>query len=260
MVGNTMITDACTFVGKNPFRRSANHSVDDLLRLMDKAGIGRAAVTPLAGVFYPNAQEANEEVCAEIAGHPDRLALVAVVNPSYPGWESDLRRSSDELGAVGIRLLANYHAYTLDAPEVSALADTAAEIGLPVFVQIRLWDERQHAPAFMVPAVPVASVVELAKAHPGTWFVLSMGRGSEITAALRQTSNVWADIAGVQGPTNCIRKLAEEVGSDRLLFGTELMIQYALPARYKVDHAGLSDEDRAHLYVENAARVLRVAA
>jgi predicted TIM-barrel fold metal-dependent hydrolase len=53
-----------------------------------------------------------------------------------------------------------------------------------------------------------------------------------------------------------VRKLIAEVGAHRLVFGTELMLQYALPARYKVDYAGLSDQDRTRLYAGNAANVL----
>lgn len=253
-----MITDACAFVGRRPFLRSANHSVDDLLRLMDKAGIDRAAVTPLDGAFYQNAQEANEELYPDIAGHADRLMLVAAINPAYPGWENDVARSREALSAVGIRLFPNYHAYDPASPEVSALAEQAADLDLPVFISLRLWDERHHPPAFMVPAVPAARVADLATAHPRTRFVLSMGRYGEITSALKQTAgvgNLFADIAGVQGPTNCMRKLIADAGSDRLLFGTELMLQYALPARYKMDYAGLPDDDRERLYSGNMSRL-----
>lgn len=130
---------------------------------------------------------------------------------------------------------------------------------MPVFVSIRLWDERHHPPVFMVPAVPAASVADLALAHPQTRFVLSMGRYGEITAALKQTAeagNLFADIAGVQGPTNCMSKLVADGDSDRLLFGTELMLQYALPARYKVDYANLPEADRQKLYAGNLAGIL----
>lgn len=254
-----MIIDACAFVGSHPFVRSRNNSVDDLLRLMDKAGIDRAAVSPLAGAFYQNAQEANEEIHADVRKHADRLMLVAAVNPAYPGWEQDVMRSRDALSAVGIRLFPNYHAYDLTSPEVSALVVQAGDLRLPVFVQVRLWDERQHPPMCMAPAVPVAKVADLANAHPQTRFVLSMARYGEITSALKQTAevgNLFADVAGVQGPTNCMRKLIADVGSHRLLFGAELMLQYALPARYKVDHANLPDEDRRRLYAENLAALL----
>ena len=247
-----MIWDACTFVGHHPFRRSQHHSVENLLRLMDKASIDRAAVSPLAGAFYPNAQEANEEIYPDIRKHADRLALIAALNPTYPGWKDDLKRSHEVLSAKGIRLFPGYHGYELDLPEVSELAS----LGLPIFISVRLWDERQHPPKFMVPAIPAASVADLANKHPGTDFVISMARYGEIATALKQAGNLFADIAGVQGPTNCIRKLIAEVGSDRLLFATELMLQYALPARFKVDYAHLSEDDRERLHEGNLARVL----
>lgn len=246
-----MIIDACVFAGRNPFRHSGHHSVKDLLRLMDKAGIDRAAVTPLAGAFYPNAQEANEEIYPDIRKHADRLVLIAALNPMYPGWREDLKRSHEVLSAKGIRLFPGYHGYELDLPEVSELAS----LGLPIFISIRLWDERQHPPTCMVPAIPAASVADLANKHPGTDFVLSMGRYGEIATALKQAGNLFADIAGVQGPTNCISKLVAEVGSDRLLFGTELMLQYALPSRYKVDYAGLAEDDRERIYEGNLAKM-----
>lgn len=257
-----MIFDACAFVGRRPFVHSHNWSVPDLVRLMDKAEIDRALVTPLFGAFYQNAHEANEEIRQEIWRKNDRLTLMAAINPTYPGWEHDLARSAGPLRAAAIRIFPNYHNYKLTAPEVSALADMAGEMGLPVFVTVRLWDERHHPPMFMVPAVPAKDVADLAIAHPRTKFVLSMGRFGEIVAALKETSasgNLFADIAGVQGPTNCMRKLVAEVGADRLLFGTEMMLQYALPARYKIDYGNLSDDDRERIYASNLAGILPIS-
>ncbi len=257
-----MSFDACAFVGRRPFVHSRNSSVPDLVRLMDRAGIDRALVTPLSGAFYSNAHEANEEIRQEIWRKNDRLMLMAAINPAYPGWDRDLVRSAGPLRAVAIRIFPGYHKYTLTSPEVSALADQAAEMGLPVFVSIRLWDERHHPPICMVPAVPAGDVADLAIAHPATKFVLSMGRFGEIVSALKETSasgNLFADIAGVQGPTNCMRKLVAEVGSERLLFGTELMLQYALPARYKIDYGNLSDDDRRRIYASNLAGLLSIS-
>jgi len=253
-----MIIDACAFIGQHPFARSLNHSVDDLLRLMDKAGIERAVVTPLQGAFYQNAQEANEEVHAEIAKHSDRLMLVAAINPIYPGWESDLTRSHRELSAYGIRIFPSYHSYDPLTDEASGMVQKAGELNLPVFIQVRLWDERQHPPVCMVPAVPVSKIAELANAHPKTRFIMSMGRYGEIASALKQNKagNLYADVAGVQGPTNCMKKLVADVGASRLLFGTEMMLQYALPARYKVDYSGISDQDRRRLYAQNITLLL----
>lgn len=254
-----MIIDACAFVGQRVFLHSPNHSVEDLLRLMDKAEIDCAAVSRLAGAYYQNSQEANEELFFGIGKHADRLMLISAINPAYPGWEQDIARSREILSAAGIRLFPGYHGYDLSSPEVSALADQAGQIGLPVLISIRLWDERHHPPMFMVPAVPWKGVADLAAAHPKTRFVLSMGRFGEVVGALKETAatgNLFADIAGVQGPQDCMRKLIAEVGDDRLLFGTELMLQYALPARYKIDYGRLSDDEKQRIYAGNLGGIL----
>lgn len=254
-----MIIDTCTFVGRHPFSRLHCYIASDLVRRMERAEIDRALVTPLAGAFYQNAQEANEEALHSLGKNDHRLTLLAALNPSYPGWEKDLKRIGGRLHAAGIRLFPGYHAYTLDSPEVSSLADTAGKMGLPVFISIRLWDERQHPPICMVPAVPWKSVADLAVAHPKTNFVLSMGRFGEVVGALKETSaagNLYADIAGIQGPQDCMRKLIAEVGSERLLFGTEALLQYALPARYKIDYGGLSEQDRGRVYHGNLMGIL----
>lgn len=252
-----MIIDACAFLGRNPFARSINSTSGDLVHVMDKTGIDRALVTPLAGAFYSNAQESNEEALVQITRNGHRLTLVAAVNPSYPGWEKDVERSVKSLHAVGLRLFPGYHGYDLASPEVSALAETAGKMGLPVFVSVRLWDERQHPPCCMVPAVPASKVAELAVKHPKTSFVLSMARFGEVTSALKAApGNLVADVAGVQGPVDCMRKLAAEVGAERLLFGTELMIQYGLPSRYKIDYGHLSESDTQRIYEGNISRIL----
>ncbi len=258
-----MILDACAFAGPWPFTRLRYRSAEDLVRLMDKAGIDRAAVSPLAGVFYKNCQEANEELFFGIGKNADRLMLVAAINPTYPGWEKDLARSREVLSAVGVRLFPNYHGYELSRPEVGALCERAGEYGIPIFVSLRLQDERHHPTAFKVPAVPYTSVAELARAHPNTRFVLSMGRFGEIAAALKetaQTANLLADVAGVQGPSRCMRRLINEAGSERLLFGTELMLQYPLCARLKMEFSDLKPEESQAVYAGNLARLLSIHA
>jgi len=241
-----MIWDACTFVGEWPFASLPYRTVADLLARLQAAGIARALVSPLAGAFHPDPASANAELAAGLAGHADRLHLVAACNPAWPGWERALGEAV-RLGAVGVRLFPGYHGYQLSHPEVAALASRAGELGLPVFVTLRLQDERQHPAAFQVPSVPAAAVAALARAHPGTRFVLSMARFAEISAALPLAPNLYADLAGVQGPDGCLDRLVAELGSERLLFGSEALLQYPLPARMKLEYSDLGAADRERI-------------
>lgn len=246
-----MIFDACTFVGRWPFAKMRHQTVRELLLLLDKNRIDNALVSPLEGAFYQNCQEANEDLFFEIGRDADRLKLVAAINPSYPGWDKDMKRSHEVLAAAGVRLFPNYHGYSLMDSNTEALADLAADFHLPVFVTVRIQDERHHPVAFQIPPTPVEELIQLANRHPKTYFVISMGRFGEITQVITKTTNVYADFAGVQGPTLCIKKLVAEAGQDRLLFGTELLFQYALPSRLKVEYSDLPDEIKETLYIGN---------
>lgn len=47
-----------------------------------------------------------------------------------------------------------------------------------------------------------------------------------------------------------------EVGADRLLFRTELMLQYALLARYKIDYGNLPEKDSQRIYANDLTGLL----
>ncbi len=245
-----MITDTCALVGKWPFAPLSYSSVDDLLVKMDKIGIARAVVSPVEGAFYKRPQPVNEALAAAIADHADRLLLAAVCNPSHLGWERDLQHAMSELGAVGVRLFPGYHGYGLEHPGTKALAIETAGQETPLFITVRLQDERYHPPAFKVPSVPLTSLITFANAHPQTHIVLSMARLPEIVLILNavEHADFYSDIAGVQGPTQCIRKLISEVNGERLLFGTGMLLQYGLPARMKVDYADVTEQEKQAVF------------
>ena len=251
------ICDACAFVGAWPFSRLRWQTVDDLLGLMDEAGIEKAAVSPLQGAFYQRPGEANEEVGPAIAAHADRLWFVGRPQPVSSGLGARtcaLRGKSS--GRLASGFSRSYHAYGLAETEVDTLAATATDQGFPVFVTVRLTDERRHSPAFRVAAVPALDVAALAKRHPRAHFVLSMARFGEITAALKESANLLADMSAVQGPTRSVGKLAAEVGSERLLFGTEMLLQYPLPALMRVRHSGLTPEGSVQILGETLRALL----
>jgi len=57
----------------------------------------------------------------------------------------------------------------------------------------------------------------------------------------------------------CVEKLSEAVGVERLLLGTGLPLQYALPARLKVEVADLLDKEKAAIFAGNARGVFAAA-
>ena len=82
-----------------------------------------------------------------------------------------------------------------------------------------------NSPAIQVPDPDPAAVAALVGRWPGVRWVLAGGRFrvvQTVAARLPGAARVWFDIARVQGPMDCLRRLRDTVGVHRLLFGTNL--------------------------------------
>jgi len=252
-----MFFDVCAFCGRWPFSARRGGSVEDLLRLMDRGCLERALVSPLAGAFCSDAMAANEEIWPELRGRADRLLFAPVLNPTFPGRDADLKRCCEEYGASAVRVFPGFHGYAVASDVMGALLDECAQAEVPAVVTARLLDERHYPPAFQAPEMAAQDVASVAKAHPRTTVVLSFARAHEILP-IRESGwpeNLYTDLTGVQGPAGIVTELSAAPGVARLLSGTGLVLQYALPARMKVETSGLADADIAAILGENALKL-----
>jgi len=241
------LLDANAYIGEWPFRRLRHSTPKQVLSLMSRADIERAFVSSLTAVFRQDTGPCNEQLLDTVANHRDRLLPLATINPSYPDWQSDL----PEPGRfAGVRLYPNYHGY--QAEEAMPLVQESASRGLPVFIAVRLQDERQHHPAAKVAAVAAESLGRLADSCPSARIVATMARLGEAKELLKHP-NIFIDLSGIQGPAGCIESLVDEFGSHRLLFGTGIPLQYPLPNVIKLDMARISESDRLAIRWGNAA-------
>ena len=95
-----MIIDVNAYLGHFAFRRLRHNTAADLLRLMDSKKIDKAVVSSASAITYRNPQAGNEDLAAEIRRHRDRLIPFAVINPSYAGWQDDLKICRDDFGIL----------------------------------------------------------------------------------------------------------------------------------------------------------------
>ena len=108
-----MIYDADTWIGHWPFSRLPQTTVTDRLRQMDAHGIDKALVGSLHGIFYMDVHEANRELARSVRRHRDRLVPCAILDPTYFGWNDDLKQCRQEWDMPVLRLIPQYHQYKL---------------------------------------------------------------------------------------------------------------------------------------------------
>lgn len=252
--------DCNAYVGRWPFRRLKFAGAAGLAALMQRTGTELALASPYAGVFYRDCLSAMEEMLADGAWDSRRMLPVAVVNPAFPGWRSDLEVMAGPMGCRALRLVPNYHGYNLyDEGEDSALAlvERAQALGLTVIITMRMHDERSHHWHMLVNSVPVDQVSFLMRQLPHGKYVLSNVWFREVRSLkgelLMVDDSAWE--VSYKPPVRLIEDAVAEFGPERLLYGSAAPMQYPECTMAVVRGADISDEAKALIFSDNARRI-----
>jgi predicted TIM-barrel fold metal-dependent hydrolase len=256
-----MIIDVNAYLGHFAFRQLRHNTASGLMALMDRSRIDRAMVSSASAIAYRNPQAGNEEVAAEVKGHGDRLTGFAVLNPVYAGWRDDLKICREQFGMRGLRLYPHWHNYRLTDPACLELVNAAAAMSMPVSIPLRVEDRRQGSWLLDVPNVEPDEIAALVKACPKARFILVNGSGY-LGSPLGQRdsglpSNYVIDIALLSVElSNELGQLIQNLGEDRLVFGTGIPFHYAGPALAKLEILQASDAVKEKIRSRNAAALL----
>ena len=252
------IIDCNVGIGPWAFRVFPQHSAGALKEVLSSLGVARAFAAATPAITCCDVHSANEPFMHELqADASDYFLPLATINPTYPGWERDLASLAAQ-GFCGIKLYPNYHGYDIGGAEGIMAAEAAAALNRPLFINMRLEDERHNHPLMKVPQVHADRLSALAKKVPQATIVMVCGSAGEMVICLDTVppGAFFAEISYVKSPLNGIEDLVAKVGHERLLFGTHLPFADPRTALAKVCEAAISDEARAAILRHNAERLL----
>ena len=256
-----MIIDVNAYLGHFAFRRLRHNTAESLLKLMDARKIDRAVVSSASAITYRNVQSGNEELGGEVKAHRDRLIPFSVINPSYAGWEDDLKACHERLGMRGLRLYPGWHNYRLSDPRCLDLVRAAAARGLVVSIPIRVEDHRERSWLVDVPDLTLDDVTALVRACPEARFLLLNGIAYVRSPLGRKDSGLPAnyriEISRLSAYLDDeIGNLIKSLGPGRLVFGTGMPFNYPDPALLKLDALASTREQQEQIAWRNAAEWL----
>jgi predicted TIM-barrel fold metal-dependent hydrolase len=259
-----VIIDVNAYLGHFAFRRLRHNTARSLLALMDRASIDRAAVSSASAITYRNPQAGNEEVAAEIKSHSDRLVGFAVLNPAYAGWRDDLKICHQQFGMRGVRLYPRWHNYRLSDRQCRELVEAAADLSMVISIPLRVEDRRQGSWLVDIPDVDREEIASLIRVSPNARFILVNGSGYETSSLGRKgsglPSNYVIDIALLTAEvSNETSRLIENLGEDRIVFGTGMPFHYPGPALTKVQVLDLKEPVKDRIRWRTAASVLGIS-
>jgi len=238
--------------------KASTHTIPNLIDEMDATRIAQAMILPIA-FGLPFGDELTERFMSalERADVGDRLLPGASVHASDPQAVAKLRRYA----AAGARIVKLHPAgarFFPDAEEMFPIYRTCAELGLPViFHGGRAGIEPEYAHQFTL----IRHYEGALRAFPEVQFVLGHAGARDVEDAIALASrypNVWFGIHG-QGVT-MLGRLLEEIGPERLLFGSDWPFYHlaATLAKVLLVTEG-KPEDRHAVLRGNANRLLGIS-
>jgi len=267
-----MIIETNAYIGHWPLRHLEHNSADGLLELMDKKKIDKAIVSSTHSVFYRNCHQGNIELAEEIKGLKDRLIPFATLNPSYPGWKSDLKQCVEELGMRGLRLHPYYHDYGMADAECRELIDVATEYGLPISVSIAMEDQRQRHWLIKLPHVTDSNatntqIISAIRNSPdATFILLTMGysgfRGYNHQIILQAVEPKKGKLFFTTTNLNITpneegAKQMREIGIERIVFASQIPFKYPEANFLRMESLPLTEAEKEQIYSGNIMELLR---
>ena len=208
------------FVGGWPFHRVRCNSLDKLMALHRDNGIDGAFVSSTDAIFYNDPYEADELLAQQVQGTNYRHVMT--VNPMLPGCLDDIRRGVEKLHIAGVRILPGFHDYTLDSPEVAELCELLRTYHLPLFLTLRMEDDRV-AYLFYPKTIPIWDIGQFLGTQMGFPILLCNVRISEIRwlkQLILSRSDVYVDTSGLKDGLFSMEALSEEQLTQRLIYGS----------------------------------------
>jgi predicted TIM-barrel fold metal-dependent hydrolase len=194
--------------------------------------------------YFPSGADTtvgNDAMLALCHEYGDLTRMLVTVNPNYTRQALREIERCVARGAVGIKLLASRRA---DDPLLDPICELAAQRGLPILHHIwqhrrREWPNQEISDG--------ADLARLARRHPTVTFILAhIGGGGDYLhtyAAIRDLKNIVADTSGSGVDRGMLDEAVGALGSQRLLWGTDLTMETGLAKLRALENTGLSSAD-----------------
>lgn len=195
----------------------------------------------------------NDAVVAAFKKYPGRFLPIVFSSPfeGEKGIEKIYHYVREE-GFVGIKLHPLMHAYVADAEFLDPIMQAAEDLNIPVFVHC-------GHPPFSLPW----SIALLAERFPKVKVVMihmGHGHGVYIDASLKMAkryANIYLEMSGMPMGSK-IKQAYDEIGKDRIMFGTDAPFHHPTVEIQKVLTSGLDQAGLEDVFYNNVTKLMNL--
>ncbi|HOE12371.1 MAG TPA: amidohydrolase family protein [bacterium] len=235
------IVDGCAMYGPDPSGRSGG-TLEDLQRIMDRHCVEIACVH-FQQAARMDPRRGNDEVLEQIRDNP-RFRPVAALDPRHiESGASEVDRCA-KAGVRLFRLFPELHGYPWGSMALMEVWETLARSNVALIVP-------QGGAGFLSEFLAATRDYPFAKLLIGCQYWIY----TEYLAGLRRYPETFL-MAVAANYAGFYETLVEEVGAHRLCFGTNAPMYYVGASLMVLQHAQISEQDRAQILGGTLLRLL----
>lgn len=221
---------------------------EGMLRAMDRAGVARIVCSSHASLVDP--PRGNREMAEVIEAHPDRFSGYATMNPNYPDQvAAEIEALERRRGFVGFKFHPTANKYPLTGDGYLPALEYAHQNRL--IVLSHSWGLSDYdAPRMFGEIAPRYENATFLMGHSG------YGEWEAAFGVARDHPNVYLDLTAAYKVAGIIERMVREVGSQKIVFGTDLPWFDPYYCIGCVCFSRTDDEDRRNILHRNADRLL----
>jgi len=206
-------------------------------------------------------REINDLTILLTKKYPSFFAGFCYLNPrnSKRFIQDEVERCVVKNGLSGIKLEVSTVA---SDKSVFEIADIAVELDIPVLHHAFNTFTIGKNPSPSCYQTDPCDIAVLAKNFPKLKIIMAHLRGVDIRGIIevKDYDNVLVDTSGAQPITGIIEYAVKKIGSERILFGSDVYYPYGrdIPVQIKaVEAAKIKAKDKDNIFFKNAERILR---
>jgi hypothetical protein len=247
------LIDTNAFLGAWPFTIAPELSASQLTAHLARSGIQCALVSHLGAVLHPDPMPSNGSLFAAVR-RQSALIAVPILNPILVPWQEQLDTCRKEVRPLrAVRLLPNYHNYTLRTRRLDGFMAALADQPTRVILSVRLEDERHKYFGMGIKGVNPVEIALFLKRYPRHHLMLAGCYLSELEWLAGQCDNFTAEISFAEAPLT-VRSLSKFLPLRRLMFGSAAPLMSVAAQSAKILQSQLPRKWRTLVARDNAYR------
>ena len=244
-----MITDCHVHIGKSNWLQ-VYADARTLIEAADKAGIDRMMITDLTALIY-DIEEGNRLIREAIADYRDRMLPYYTLVTGRHGRKilEDFERYVNDYGFRGLKIYSVPPLQLIDDPYMTPFIEKAAELQVPILAH-STGAECETLSRRVPECILINAHMGCCPQAHGDWHAS--------VAAAKDFPNIYLDTTSSSFDNGMIEFAVEEVGAERVLYGSDLPLLDPALQIAKVTESDLTHEEKEMILHGNIDRILNL--